>query len=185
MKTFKIPGLGNHLFEHEVLCAYYFANAAHAAVKQKRNYTDEPYIVHPVAVLALLMEYCPDIVTTQVACASLLHDTTEDTGVTSQLILQMFGFRVESMVKRLSKATTTSFGNRLERHEVELRRLATSTADVQSIKVADLINNYQSLQGRGTAFQLTFFQEGNQLVEAMKSADPRIVQVWKKLTLST
>lgn len=61
--------------------AYYFAMAAHAAVGQKRKYTGEPYIVHPVEVCDIIthnVEWSND----EMCCAALLHDVVEDTQVT-------------------------------------------------------------------------------------------------------
>ncbi|MGN6617321.1 MAG: HD domain-containing protein [Ilyomonas sp.] len=52
-----------------------FAGKAHAG--QKRKYTPEPYIVHPVRVMQICKEYTSSIL---VLCAALLHDVLEDTG---------------------------------------------------------------------------------------------------------
>jgi len=37
--------------------ARYFATAAHAAVGQKRKYSDDDYIVHPIRVANLVKQY--------------------------------------------------------------------------------------------------------------------------------
>jgi (p)ppGpp synthase/HD superfamily hydrolase len=54
-----------------------FAMVAHAAVGQRRRYTDEPYIVHPRR-LALRIAALPGA-TVEMVVAALLHDTVEDT----------------------------------------------------------------------------------------------------------
>lgn len=57
-----------------------FATVAHAAVGQKRKYTGEPYIVHPVECVAILQSLPPESgVTVQQLIAMVLHDTVEDT----------------------------------------------------------------------------------------------------------
>ena len=68
--------------------AQVFATAAHYAVKQTRKYTGEPYIVHPAEVVAILYKYGT---TEEQAAAGWLHDTVEDTGVTSEIIYFEFG----------------------------------------------------------------------------------------------
>jgi (p)ppGpp synthase/HD superfamily hydrolase len=48
-----------------------FATAAHAAVGQLRKYTNEPYIVHPAEVMALVRRVAHD---EGMLAAALLHD---------------------------------------------------------------------------------------------------------------
>lgn len=178
MKNGKIPGLLKFVFDQETICAYYFAAAAHAAVKQKRNYSDEPYIVHPVGVLEILLETCTTRVSPVMAQATLLHDTTEDTGVTEGLIRQLFGAEVSNIVKFLSKATTPSFGNRSQRHAVEIQRLSGAPAIVQNIKAADIIHNRRTIVIHDPSFLVTFDIEANQLFEAMKLVDDNLKDLW-------
>jgi (p)ppGpp synthase/HD superfamily hydrolase len=168
--TNKIPGIPGVTFQPEVMQAYYFANAAHAAVGQRRNYTGEPYIVHPVAVLKILLDICPKMVSPDMMMATLLHDVVEDTGVTGELIRELFGPRVADMVRALSKATTPSFGNRAERHAVEVARLASSDWKVQTIKVGDLMQNTGSIAARDPVFARTYLVEKKQLLDAMTGA---------------
>lgn len=178
----KIPGLKHYQFDPEVVCAYYFSAAAHASVKQKRNYTGEPYIVHPAGVLEIMMQVCPDKVTNAVAKAALLHDTTEDTGVTPELILQLFGQQVHGFVKYLSKATTSSFGNRAERQAVEVARMHKAPEEVQNVKAADLIHNRRSIALHDPGFLQVFDYEAHQLFAAMQLVDRRLVALWEKET---
>ena len=168
--TNKISGIPGVIFEPEVMHAYYFANAAHAAVGQKRNYTGEPYIVHPVAVLKILLDHCPKMVNQDMMMAALLHDVTEDTGVTGELIRELFGPKVADMVRALSKATTPSFGNRAERHAVEVARLESSEWRVQTIKVADLMQNTESIAARDPVFARTYLVEKKQLLDALTNS---------------
>nr|MBP8990136.1 bifunctional (p)ppGpp synthetase/guanosine-3',5'-bis(diphosphate) 3'-pyrophosphohydrolase [Clostridia bacterium] len=56
--------------------AYAFASEAHG---DQRRATGEPYIVHPLAVAAILTDLEVDEDT---LVAALLHDTVEDTGKT-------------------------------------------------------------------------------------------------------
>jgi (p)ppGpp synthase/HD superfamily hydrolase len=51
-----------------------FANKAHG--DQKRRYTPDKYVVHPIRVMELCKEYTNDVT---VLAAALLHDVLEDT----------------------------------------------------------------------------------------------------------
>ena len=53
-----------------------FAYNAHKLIDQRRKYTDEPYIVHPIAVADIVEQYGGS--ENQIA-AALLHDVVEDT----------------------------------------------------------------------------------------------------------
>ena len=56
-----------------------FARRAHESIDHRRKYTDEPYIVHPIAV-AELVKSVPH--TPEMVAAAYLHDVVEDTPVT-------------------------------------------------------------------------------------------------------
>jgi (p)ppGpp synthase/HD superfamily hydrolase len=72
-----------------------FAIAAHASIDQRRKYTGEPYIVHPIAVAALVrsVPHTPEII-----AAAYLHDVVEDTPVTIEEIRAEFGDEVAALV---------------------------------------------------------------------------------------
>lgn len=165
-----IPGLGGRKLPEIATYAYYFANAAHAAVGQVRKYTGEPYINHPVEALTLLLKYGGIFVSDEMMAATLLHDTNEDTGVSNELIRQMFGPVVAGYVRELSKATTPSYGNRAARHAFEVHRLSMASWQAQTIKVADLISNTSSIVERDPEFAKTYLVEKAQLLNAMTMA---------------
>jgi (p)ppGpp synthase/HD superfamily hydrolase len=76
-----------------------FATEAHASIDQRRKYTGEPYIVHPLAV-AELVNSVPH--TDEMVAAALLHDVVEDTPVTSEEIHAEFGPVVGALVDWLT-----------------------------------------------------------------------------------
>ena len=63
-----------------------FATSAHAAVGQKRKYTNEPYIVHPAEVAKLVEDVGG---TQEMIAAAWLHDVIEDTQVPLELIWEI------------------------------------------------------------------------------------------------
>lgn len=172
----KIPGIKGAEFSEPVMRAYYFASAAHGAVRQVRKYTAEPYINHPVEVLGILSSYCGEKVNDHMKQAALLHDTIEDTGVDAELIRHLFGEEVARMVLQLSKATTASYGNRAGRHSLEVKRLSNACWEAQTVKVADLMSNTGSIVERDPAFAKTYLAEKALLLKSLNSALPEILE---------
>ncbi|MBP5210345.1 MAG: HD domain-containing protein, partial [Bacteroidales bacterium] len=84
-----------------VIKAFEFANKAHWDVRRRSN---EPYILHPIAVAKIVVNEiglgCKSI------CAALLHDVVEDTEYTVEDIRMQFGDRIALLVDGLTKIKT-------------------------------------------------------------------------------
>ena len=124
-----------------------FATDAHQG--QKRKYTDEDYITHPVAVANLVHARYED---DNMTCAALLHDVLEDTTVTHSELRAFLHktFSVESAEDILSLVvdltdvyTKEAFPdyNRKQRKTVEGLRLAYASKRAKQIKKADIEHN--------------------------------------------
>jgi len=148
-----------------------FATAAHAAVGQLRKYTFEPYIVHPAEVAAIVAEYGG---TDAMIAAAWLHDTVEDTGVTSELIRKEFGDEVSELVGWLTDVSRPDHGNRSQRKAVDRAHTAAAPAAAQTIKLADLICNTKSIVEHDAKFAVTYLAEKRQLLEVMTKGDARL-----------
>lgn len=151
-----------------------FATAAHAAVGQTRKYTGEPYIVHPRRVMRTLVDI--GINDPDVLASALLHDVVEDTNITSDLILEVFGSRVQSIVASLTDTAYVMNGaNRRARKEMDRARLAQSDSLTQTIKVADLIDNSVSILAHDPKFAKVYIAEKKLLLDVLVLADPTLV----------
>lgn len=155
--------------------AQVFATAAHAAVGQRRKYTDEPYIVHPTAVV--------DILTTQTAeptpamlAAAWLHDVVEDTKVDVETLRQIFGREIAFMVWMLTDPPNI-VGNRAARKAEIRTRLADATSTVQTIKLADLIDNTKTIVRYDPAFARVYLEEKRALLEVLTRGDPALHEI--------
>ncbi|HEE1622153.1 TPA: HD domain-containing protein [Klebsiella pneumoniae] len=137
--------------------AQMFAAGAHAGVGQKRKYTGEDYINHPVAVAEIVRNSGG---TDEMVAAALLHDTIEDTQVTFGHIFSLFGDRVAEMVDALSNKAKPEDGNRETRFFINVRALR-ERLDMQSrvIKLADLIHNTQSITRYDQKFAAQYLAE--------------------------
>jgi (p)ppGpp synthase/HD superfamily hydrolase len=148
-----------------------FATAAHAAVGQLRKYTFEPYIVHPEEVAGLVTEYGG---TPEMIAAAWLHDTVEDTGVTSELIRKEFGDHVADLVGWLTDVSRPDHGNRAARKAVDRAHTAAAPGEAQTIKLCDLICNTRSIVEHDAKFAQTYLVEKRALLEVMTKGDPRL-----------
>lgn len=137
--------------------AQMFAAGAHAGVGQKRKYTGEDYIHHPVAVADIVRNNGGS---DEMIAAALLHDTIEDTQVTFGHIFSLFGERVAEMVDALSNKAKKEDGNRETRFFINVKALR-ERPDMQSrvIKLADLIHNTQSITRYDQKFAAQYLAE--------------------------
>lgn len=119
-----------------------YATKAHADAGQRRKYTDEPYIVHPAAVVELVRSVCDD---EEMLAAAWLHDTVEDTPNTLNDIRSSFGERVASLVEMLTNRGAQAGQNRAARKLAHFQHTQQASPDAQTIKLADIIDNTRSI----------------------------------------
>jgi GTP pyrophosphokinase len=106
----------------------------------------EPYLVHPLEVAILLAEMKLD--TTAIA-AGLLHDSVEDTSVTTEEIKEQFGEQVAHIVEGVTKISKIDFASREEAQAENVRKMMLAMVDdirVVLIKLADRLHNMRTLQ---------------------------------------
>ena len=156
-----------------------FATAAHAAVKQVRKYTGEPYINHPFHVMSIVktVPHTPEML-----AAALLHDTVEDTGVTIELIESEFGSEVANLVSWLTDVSRPEDGNRAVRKHIDLEHTAQAPAAAQTIKLADLISNTSSIVKHDLNFAETYLKEKQALLQVLTKGD-RTLLSWAQATV--
>ena len=81
----------------KIISAYEFAENAHKG--QKRS-SGQDYIIHPLTVAYILLEFSMD---TDTICAALLHDVVEDTPATLDDLKKHFGQDVALLVDGVTK----------------------------------------------------------------------------------
>ena len=158
--------------EHEMsvleLTAKSFATGAHS--KQKRKYTGEPYIVHPQAV-AELVRAVPGHTDAMLA-AAWLHDVVEDCGVGIGELFTLFGQEVGNLVFWLTDVSLPHHGNRAIRKSLDREHIAKAPREAKTIKLADLIDNTQSIVAYDPDFAPVYLAEKRALLEVLRSGDP-------------
>lgn len=124
--------------------ALHFAATVHEG--QRRKGTAIPYIVHPVAVAALVAEYNGD---EDQQIAALLHDVLEDGGPHhAPEIERLFGSRVLAIVQACTDGVPDADGEKppwetRKRHY--LKHLAAASEDVLLVSGCDKLSNAQAI----------------------------------------
>lgn len=153
-----------------------FATDAHEG--QLRKYTCKPYINHPVAVSKLVASIIDD---PDMLAAALLHDTVEDTHITHEDIQHEFGSSIASLVENLTDISKPEDGNRATRKALDLAHIATASPQAKTIKLADLIDNSQSITECNPKFAQVYMKEKQALLQVLKEGDSKLYQQAKKI----
>ncbi len=136
--------------------AYEFAKQVHNG---QFRVSGEPYIIHPVEVLKILVGLKADNST---LIAALLHDVIEDTETTPEQVQEMFGEDVLSLVQGVTKLSKYQFKSKEERQAENFRRMFIAMAkDIRVIflKLADRLHNMRTLNFMATQKQKRIAQE--------------------------
>jgi len=115
--------------------AYEVACEAHTGQTRDEG---TPYIVHPVRVAVSLVDelnlYSPTLV-----CSALLHDVIEDSDITREDIVQMFGEQIAEVVWLLTKQEDVS----LPQYLAGIEAAAHTGAPI--VKLCDRLDNLRSI----------------------------------------
>jgi len=152
-----------------------FANSAHRG--QKRKYTGEDYIEHPIAVALAVREQFPH--DSSMVCAALLHDVLEDTDVDHAQLRaflhrtcnSLAAERILQLVVELTDVYTNEdfeYLNRAQRKRREAERLSSASYEAQCIKRADIADNSLSINEHDPKFAKVFNSEKAFLLSLMQ-----------------
>lgn len=127
--------------KEDVIAACAYGDKAH--IKDKRK-SGEPYITHPIAVAEILAGFHLDRDT---IIAAILHDTVEDTEVTSEDVTTRFGPTVARLVDGVTKLKSSNH-NKQQNKAATFHKIMSATLDdprVLIIKLADRLHNMSTL----------------------------------------
>lgn len=145
-----------------------YATKAHAEAGQRRKYTNEPYIVHPAAVVELVRSVSHS---EAMLAAAWLHDTVEDTPGTLNDIASHFGDEVAKLVEMLTDRHLPGIKNRAARKVEHFRHTARASADAQTIKLADIIDNTRSIIQFDAGFARVYLVEKRVQISLLTDGD--------------
>ena len=116
--------------------AFEIASQKHNGQKRRSG---EPYIIHPVAVAKIVLDYGMDY---QSVAAAMLHDTVEDTDTTLDEIKELFGDDVAMLVASNSEDKSKSWD---ERKSHTINELLVADERVKMLIMADKLSNLRSI----------------------------------------
>ena len=122
--------------------AFLFAKQLHEG---QYRVSEEPYIIHPVEVVKILVGLNMDVNT---LIAGFLHDILEDTDTTPETIKEKFGEDVLNLVQGVTKLGKLQFKSNEERQAENFRKLFIAMANDMRIiflKLADRLHNMRTL----------------------------------------
>lgn len=136
---------------------------------QKRKYTNTPYIEHPIEVASILLRH--GVTDEEMIAAALLHDVIEDTDATRDDLLDVFHENptLVDYVLELTESLRTPGINRAMFKKLEAERLGMCSSQAQTIKLADMISNSDSIIKYDMGFAVVFMNEMQELMKAMTS----------------
>jgi guanosine-3',5'-bis(diphosphate) 3'-pyrophosphohydrolase len=159
-----------------------YADQAHGG--QTRKYSSDRYIVHPIRVMNICHNFTKDVC---ILSAALLHDVLEDTSVKphemKQFLLSiMEPPNAERTMKLVVELTDVYVKkdypqwNRHKRKEMELKRLVGSSADSQTIKYADILDNCREIVQHDRQFAKLFLNECRKILHQLDRGDQELRQ---------
>jgi (p)ppGpp synthase/HD superfamily hydrolase len=168
--------------EHILAQVKIFADNCHG--DQMRRYVQDRYIVHPIRVMQTLKQYTNEIT---VLSAALLHDVLEDTTVGKEEIRRflrtlMSEAQADAVVQLVEELTDVYIKtkypqwNRRKRKNKEADRLENISADAQTIKYADIIDNAPEIAEKDPDFARRFLREYKALLKRMTKGNPALYQ---------
>ena len=128
--------MSNNIIEKALM----FASLAHSGQTRKGE-PDKPYIVHPIAVAQILMEYGAD---NNVIAAGYLHDVVEDTNFSIKDIKKHFGDDIADLVECATEPDKSKSWEERKIHTINtIRELSLRK---KLVIIADKINNAENLK---------------------------------------
>eukprot|EP00980_Cylindrotheca_fusiformis_P018793 scaffold6265_cov193-Cylindrotheca_fusiformis.AAC.13 len=145
----KLRPMISYLGTEQVAKVYAALRVAYRAHRGQMRKSGEPFIIHPVEVAMLLASLKMDGPTVK---AGLLHDTVEDTELTFELVEEMFGKVVRSIVEgetKVSKLPKIAFSDYADEQAENLRQMFVAMTEdyrIIIVKLADRLHNMRTLR---------------------------------------
>jgi (p)ppGpp synthase/HD superfamily hydrolase len=140
---------------------------------QKRKYTGEPYIVHPMNVVEILFAITEGNCTSDMIAAAWLHDVLEDTETSPSLIKMLCGDGVLKLVEELTDKSKPKDGNRAARKKIDREALWAASEEAQIIKCADMISNAHSIFEYDKDFWKVYVKEKLDLLSGFRDNEAK------------
>ena len=146
---------------------------------QFRKYSGMPYKIHPVEVATIVQTV--EGHTDEMIAAALLHDVVEDTEYSFEDIAEAVSPEVAELVRGLTEVSQPQDGNRAVRKAKDRDFLAQQSAEVQTIKYADIISNTQDIRANDPKFAKVYIEEMKLLLQVLDKGDSKLREKAKEI----
>lgn len=151
------------------------AEVAHGATGQKRKYSGEDYVTHPMAVAEIVAEYTD---CEYAYAAALLHDVIEDTFITEEKLIALLtkyhsvyaASQVVPIVLGVTKVSVPEDGIRAVRRALDHEHFAGGCTKSQLVKVADSLHNVKNMGVMDDGFRERYIPEKRIMVSMLDLA---------------
>ncbi len=140
---------------------------------QLRKYTNDPYIIHPIAVAEIVNKVTLE---KDMIRAAFLHDTVEDTDITIDFLQKHFNERVALLVEEVTDVSKPEDGNRATRRLIDLKHTALASPDAKTIKLADVIHNTGTILQYDPNFAKVYMKEKKALLGVLTEGDSSLYE---------
>lgn len=144
---------------------------------QFRKNSKIPYVVHPIRVMIILWKH--GVRDYDVLTAAVLHDVLEDCDVNHRRFYKRFGSWIYYVVKECSnRYIHNRYPNKTRawRKAMEVKRIGDCSEEVQSIKVADAIDNLKSITKIDREFTKIYYKEKKELIMWCRRVDDKLIE---------
>jgi (p)ppGpp synthase/HD superfamily hydrolase len=152
---------------HDIDKVIEFITKAHEG--QKRKYTFEDYVTHPMEVARIVRDAIG--LDYDMIAAAMMHDILEDTDHTLNEVEAVGGLVAAVFVEWLSNKEYPEAKNRKERKALIAEHLSHAPNEVKTIKLADIIHNTPTIIKYDPKFAETYVPENRILLKALKGGD--------------
>ena len=145
-KIRELEYLTSYLSDEEkkiIIKAINFSELAH---KDQIRKSGDPFIIHPIEVAKILTSINLDA---SAIAAGLLHDTIEDTTISTNQITETFGSQISELVQGLTKISKFSLKMNKQKLGENYRKLILASSKdlrVILIKLADRLHNMRTIK---------------------------------------
>lgn len=156
--------------------------SAHKHRSQRRKDKNTPYINHPIVVARMIWEI-GKIRDIDVIVAALLHDTVEDTDTSFAELRDIFGEKVERLVREVSDDKSLP---KETRKKLQIEHAASISDEAKIIKIADKISNMKDLyenppEGWSTERKREYLKWAAEVVDKMRGVNKALENEFDKV----
>ncbi len=163
--------------------ALLFAVEKHSG--QLRKYNGLPYIMHPIRVAERVrLHFSGRPQAEDAVAAAYLHDVVEDSGVSVEEIVELFGPVVANFVRELSNPSKGSKLPRAERKKMDREHISKISSVAKVIKLFDRIDNLSEMEGSEDDFKFLYAEESLKLLEVLRGVNEVLEGVLEEKVLA-